>query len=109
MERKESKSTRLRVIDVEQDIISSLPDHVTDQILSHLPIRDAVRTSVLSSKWRYKWITLPDLVFNRGCLSKDFQDSSVMRRKLLTVIDHILLLHSGPIGRPVPSLPYRFH
>ncbi|XP_058724924.1 F-box/FBD/LRR-repeat protein At1g13570-like [Vicia villosa] len=98
METKRSKSTDGTVIDVEQDIISSLPDDVIDQILTHLPIRDAVRTSVLSNKWRYKWTTLPNLVFNRECVSEAFEDSLVIRRKLLTIIDHILLLHSGPIN-----------
>lgn len=83
---------------MEQDIISTLPDDVIDQILTHLPIRDAVRTSVLSNKWRYKWTTLPNLVFNRECVSEAFEDSSVIRRKLLTIVDHILLLHSGAIN-----------
>ncbi|KAE9454470.1 hypothetical protein C3L33_13621, partial [Rhododendron williamsianum] len=46
------------------DIISYLPSNVTENILKGLPLRDAVRTSVLSRKWRYKWVTLPELVFN---------------------------------------------
>ncbi|POO03183.1 F-box domain containing protein [Trema orientale] len=43
------------------DRISDLQENVTDEILSLLPIQDAVRTSLLSSKWRYKWTMLPDL------------------------------------------------
>ncbi|KAI8527431.1 hypothetical protein RHMOL_Rhmol12G0074900 [Rhododendron molle] len=46
------------------DIISNLPSTVTENILKGLPLRDAVRTSVLSSKWRYKWVTLPQMVFD---------------------------------------------
>ncbi|XVF43353.1 hypothetical protein PTKIN_Ptkin02bG0033600 [Pterospermum kingtungense] len=46
------------------DIISNLPDNITERILARLPIQDAVRTSVLSRNWRYKWTTLPDLVFD---------------------------------------------
>ncbi|CAL5396318.1 unnamed protein product [Camellia sinensis] len=38
--------------------------NVTENILKHLSLRDAVRTSVLSSRWRYKWVTLPQLAIS---------------------------------------------
>ncbi|KAI4336918.1 hypothetical protein L6164_015390 [Bauhinia variegata] len=85
--------------DVEQDRISYLPGNVTDQILSHLSIREAVRTSVLSSKWRYKWATLPNLVFDKECLAVSSQDQSVIKNKLVRIVDHVLLLHSGSINK----------
>ncbi|KAJ3704119.1 hypothetical protein LUZ61_007824 [Rhynchospora tenuis] len=37
------------------DRISSLPSEVIVSILSHLPIKDAVRTSVLACSWRHLW------------------------------------------------------
>nr|GEZ63124.1 hypothetical protein [Tanacetum cinerariifolium] len=37
------------------DIISSMPDNVITNIMDHLPILDAVRTSILSTIWRFKW------------------------------------------------------
>lgn len=85
--------------DVEPDRISCLPGHVIDQILSHMSIREAVRTSVLSSKWRYKWSALPNLVFDNQCVSVASQDPSVFKNKLLRIIDHVLLLHSGSINK----------
>ncbi|KAF7829709.1 F-box/FBD/LRR-repeat protein [Senna tora] len=85
--------------DVEPDKLSCLPGHVIDQILSHLSIREAVRTSVLSSKWRYKWATLPNLVFDNQCLSLSSQDHSIIKNKLVRIIDHVLLLHSGVINK----------
>lgn len=85
--------------DVEPDRISCLPGHVIDQVLSHLSIREAVRTSVLSSKWRYKWATLPILVFDTHCVSVASQDHMIIKNKLLRIIDHVLLLHSGPINK----------
>ncbi|XP_035542587.1 F-box/FBD/LRR-repeat protein At1g13570-like isoform X2 [Juglans regia] len=37
------------------DILSYLPDNVIENILIFLPLRDAVKTSVLSKKWRRNW------------------------------------------------------
>jgi len=85
---------------VESDRISSLPDHLKDQILSNLSIKEAVRTSVLSSNWRKKWSTQPDLVFDSRCVSTaTSRNPSVIESKFLRIIDHVLLLHSGPINK----------
>ncbi|XP_061346439.1 F-box/FBD/LRR-repeat protein At1g13570-like [Gastrolobium bilobum] len=86
--------------DVDPDRISCLPDHVIDQILAYLPIREAVGTSILSRKWRYKWATVPNLVFdNDTLLYYTLADSSIDMNKLVSYIDHVLLLHSGPINK----------
>ncbi|KAF3975106.1 hypothetical protein CMV_001638 [Castanea mollissima] len=82
---------------MELDEISNLPGHVVDQILSQLSIREAVRTSVLSSKWRYKWATLPNLVFDNECYPFSSLDQTVVKSKLVNIVDHVLLLHNGPI------------
>ncbi|KAF6156401.1 hypothetical protein GIB67_031522 [Kingdonia uniflora] len=49
------------------DYISNLQDNLTETILLRLPLREAVQTSVLSTKWRYKWASLPKLEFNEEC------------------------------------------
>ncbi|KAL8514568.1 hypothetical protein ACS0TY_013599 [Phlomoides rotata] len=84
---------------MEVDRISNLPGHVIDKILSHLCLRDAVRTSVLSSKWRYKWVTLPYLVFDNHSVLVSTQDQSLVKTKLVSIVDHVLLLHTGPIHK----------
>ncbi|KAK2410782.1 F-box/FBD/LRR-repeat protein [Trifolium repens] len=85
---RKTKQKKCTLIDAEPDRISCLPGHVTDQILSFLPIEEAVRTSILSSKWRNKWCTIPNLVFDSHYVSAD-----------PSIVDHVLLLHSGPINK----------
>lgn len=72
-----------------RDVISNLPEDIINLILVHLPIRDAIRTSILSTNWRYKWDSIPDLVFDRHCFRYN--------TKAMDVVDHALLHHVGPI------------
>ncbi|XP_051149691.1 F-box/FBD/LRR-repeat protein At1g13570-like isoform X1 [Andrographis paniculata] len=74
------------------DRISNLPCDITDHILNNLPLRDVARTSILSREWRYKLVTIPNLVFDR-----DFKQSLHRNCDLESIIDQILLLHRGPI------------
>ncbi|PRQ39153.1 putative F-box domain-containing protein [Rosa chinensis] len=81
----------------ELDKISNLPSGVTQQILSFLPIREAVRTSILSSNWRHKWAMVWHLVFDDQCVS-DMMRGGIKRTKTFeNIVDHVLLLHSGSI------------
>ncbi|GMI85281.1 hypothetical protein like AT3G59200 [Hibiscus trionum] len=52
----------------ELDRISSLPDPILCHILSFLPTKDAVRSSVVSPRWRYLFASMPTLDF-QYCLS----------------------------------------
>lgn len=84
--------------DLDADRISGLPKNVIEAILMCLPIRDAVRTSVLSRGWRYEWSTTPQLVIDKkSFLIYDRLLPNERNMKLVKVVDHILLLHSGPI------------
>lgn len=84
---------------MEPDRFSWLPEHVIDKILSYLPIREAAGTSVLSSKWNNQWYTLSRLVFDTDCVSNiaPSRDPSLFNNKFLQIVNHVLLLHYGPI------------
>lgn len=56
-----------------------------------------MRTSVLSKKWRYKWATIPHLVFDNLCVAISSQEQTLVKNKLVNIVDHVLLLHTGPI------------
>ncbi|KAJ0878513.1 putative F-box domain, leucine-rich repeat domain superfamily, F-box-like domain superfamily [Helianthus annuus] len=46
------------------DRLSFLPDDVIIEILSFVGIKDAIGTSVLSSRWRFLWTLIPHLTFS---------------------------------------------
>ena len=60
-----------------QDIISSLPNSLLTHILSFLPIRDSVSTSILSSRWRPLWTLVPVLDLNQvGLVERCSEENS---------------------------------
>ncbi|KAK1652227.1 hypothetical protein QYE76_070032 [Lolium multiflorum] len=44
--------------------IDHLPQELVEMVVSFLPMKDAARTSVLSSKWRQGWASYPRLTLN---------------------------------------------
>ncbi|KAJ1692643.1 hypothetical protein LUZ63_009341 [Rhynchospora breviuscula] len=84
--------------ELELDLISPLPDCVLSSMLSLLPIKDAVRTSVLSSRWRHLWKATP-LHLDDVFLGPDNPDRDVgpwghWTRQAVT---SIFASHHGPV------------
>ncbi|GJY42887.1 F-box/FBD/LRR-repeat protein [Tanacetum coccineum] len=96
------------------DRIGNIPSSIIENILCLLPIKEAVRTSILSRNWRYNWTKIPKLVFNEytfkestcvneaSVLEETFdipnQRNKMTRRcKMFYVIYQVLLSHQGPI------------
>ncbi|KAK1355622.1 FBD domain-containing protein [Heracleum sosnowskyi] len=98
-----AESSTRKVGGIRNDRISVLPRNILEIILCFLPIRDAVRTSVLSRSWRHCWTTVPNLVFNESIISPNSYDFSECHHrelkalKFVSVINKVLLLHNGPI------------
>ncbi|XP_057799960.1 putative FBD-associated F-box protein At5g56690 isoform X2 [Salvia miltiorrhiza] len=68
--------------------IDRLPDDLLINILSHMSIKRAARTSVLSHKWRYLWR------FSHGTLR--FDGKLMEKEKLESWVNGVLDLHQAP-------------
>lgn len=80
------------------DSISDLPQSIIESILVKLPIRDAVKTSILSSKWRYKWASMSHLVFDEKSVPS-CNDREVAEQSFVKFIAGTLFLHQGSIHK----------
>ncbi|XP_019227924.1 PREDICTED: F-box/FBD/LRR-repeat protein At1g13570-like isoform X2 [Nicotiana attenuata] len=90
---KEHRSLTLHV-----DVLRNLPENVIDAILMYLPFRDAVRTSILSNGWRYKWCRLPELTLDDAVWTTK-NKVILCTSKITKIISHILKLRAGPITK----------
>ncbi|XP_074271677.1 F-box/FBD/LRR-repeat protein At5g53840-like [Silene latifolia] len=55
--------------EMSSDRLSGLPEHLLLEILSRMPLKSAVGTSILSRRWRFLWTDLPDIHL---CMDDDF-------------------------------------
>ncbi|KAF7124413.1 hypothetical protein RHSIM_Rhsim12G0067900 [Rhododendron simsii] len=93
--------TKMNTCYSNSDIISHVPCNIRENILMCLPIQDAVRTSLLSRKWRYAWSKLPQLVFDDKFYRHVYGTTNA---ELLMVIYQVMLLHRGPLTKFTLSL-----
>ncbi|KAF5187797.1 F-box protein [Thalictrum thalictroides] len=75
------------------DRISYLPDPIRSHIVSFLPFKDAIRTSILSQQWRHVCSSLSNLDFRQIEHIKYDGREGVERFK--SIIDRTLILHDG--------------
>ncbi|KAJ1687835.1 hypothetical protein LUZ63_019225 [Rhynchospora breviuscula] len=80
------------------DLFSALPDELLSSILSLVPVKDAARTSVLSSCWRHLWkeapLRLDDASIEPDELTLVFNKLEWSRKAVSKII---LDSHQGPI------------
>lgn len=85
-----SSEENMEEVSGEGSSLSELNENVLSHIISFLPTRDAIRTSILSKEWKYRWHTIPILCFDdmKG-RTKDLVkivDTSLLRRGPFNVI-----------------------
>ncbi|GAA0169826.1 hypothetical protein LIER_24218 [Lithospermum erythrorhizon] len=90
-----------------ENYITRLPDEILCHIISYLGMKDAVRTCVLSRRWRILYCTLPNPKFE---CHKMFEFVSLIehnfhRTRFVTAVDTFLRLRSG---LPMESFTLRF-
>lgn len=74
------KIKRARVSSEDLDLISSLPDVILQVILSFIPTKLAISTSVLSRRWRYVWCDTPSLSFFGSCSPDSYSIEKILSR-----------------------------
>ncbi|KAF9589073.1 hypothetical protein IFM89_018804 [Coptis chinensis] len=72
-----------------KDRFSNLPNTLMQYILSLIPTKDAVATSILSTRWKYLWTSLPNLIFDDSIADED----PVEKKKFVDFVDRVLNLH----------------
>ncbi|XP_019257693.1 PREDICTED: F-box/FBD/LRR-repeat protein At1g13570-like [Nicotiana attenuata] len=87
------------------DILSNLPRKVIDEILMCLPLRDALRTSILSKRWRYIWRRLPQLTLEQTLWKKE-ENITDLTSNFSKIVSHILVYHAGPVKKFSLCIPY---
>ncbi|XP_004301969.1 PREDICTED: F-box/LRR-repeat protein 13-like [Fragaria vesca subsp. vesca] len=70
-----------------KDRISALPDAILCHIISSLQTKHAVRTGILSPRWKNIWVSVPNLDFN----DRDFNDSA----SFSTFVERVLFFRSS--------------
>uniref|UniRef100_A0A2N9I8T2 F-box domain-containing protein n=1 Tax=Fagus sylvatica TaxID=28930 RepID=A0A2N9I8T2_FAGSY len=99
VEYEDSVSSRRHNI-LKKDRISNLPYNVLRHILSFLPTKHAVGTSILSTKWKNLWTSVPNLDFEDDLLLQGRRPGNEsigdLRVSFLSFVDRVLILHNAP-------------
>ncbi|PWA74015.1 F-box domain, Leucine-rich repeat domain, L domain-like protein [Artemisia annua] len=95
------------VEDIMDSRLSSLPDNIIHKILSTVNMKDVIKTSVLSSRWRYIWTSMPYLNFSNEFSTWHNQVIGEFFPKFTQFVEHVLSHRNNQV--PVSSVKLIFH
>ncbi|KAI3454537.1 hypothetical protein Pfo_011200 [Paulownia fortunei] len=82
-----------------RNFIDQLPDEVLITIVSHLPVIEAGRTSVLARRWRYFWMFNSVLIFDASRVLCNLEERGTLleseRIRFVKWVNRVLNLHSS--------------
>ncbi|PIA57988.1 hypothetical protein AQUCO_00500132v1 [Aquilegia coerulea] len=81
------------------DKLSSLPEPILHHILSFLDMKHVVQTSILSTRWRYLWVSLPFLSFDHAVFLRCLESCSPIYpyKKFVDFVDQVLFHRNNSI------------
>ncbi|KAF9590678.1 hypothetical protein IFM89_036170 [Coptis chinensis] len=94
-----------------EDRLSFLPESILHHILSFLPTKCAVGTSILATRWRYHWTSVPILDFSDDLLrstTRSYKDP-LLKDKFTSFVYRVLLLHDSDIHRFCLTCSHTYH
>ncbi|KAK7858052.1 fbd-associated f-box protein [Quercus suber] len=90
---KNQKLSKEHDVGESENRISNLTDTIAQHILSFLPTKDAAKTSILSKRWTYLWLSIPVLDFHDGANHYSDSDEPPYKRKhFMDIVERVLLL-----------------
>ncbi|KAL5731877.1 hypothetical protein ACHQM5_004564 [Ranunculus cassubicifolius] len=89
-------NTKVQNIGESKDRLSRLPEDVIEHVLSFLPTKHAVGTSILSRGWRYHWTSVSVLDFDDNLCANQENDA---REKFMNFVDRVLLFHGSKMDK----------
>ncbi|KAF9590668.1 hypothetical protein IFM89_036160 [Coptis chinensis] len=94
-----------------EDRLSFLPESILHHILSFLPTKCAIGISILATRWRYYWTSVPILDFSDDLLrstTRSYMDP-FLKDKFMSFVYRVLLLHDSDIHRFCLTCSHTYH
>ncbi|XP_042477821.1 F-box/LRR-repeat protein At3g59190-like [Macadamia integrifolia] len=84
-----------------EDKISNLPDTLLHHILSFLPTKYAVRTCILSKRWKYIWTSVTSLDFDDGFYDTEPGKKRVRAKvaNFMNFVDKVLIQNASSLEK----------
>ncbi|KAJ4798790.1 F-box/RNI/FBD-like domain protein [Rhynchospora pubera] len=81
-------------------LICNLPECIKHKILIYLPIKDAIKTCILSKNWRHTWSTIPDLIVDYSVNSNPHQNHGREEEsRNEKFVDQLFSCHRGNLNK----------